>query len=271
MRYAATLVVVIALLIALPTTADEELWIPAAASNPGLHGTTWTSRIRLDPQSRLGRTNRGYRRRSSPSRPAPPTPRTVVIELAAEEHVKTLGRCGDALRRAPPGSHSAALDSTVLRPDREPRTTAGPRAPSARAFRLSQPVSPRRPSPFSAPPTGRATTASAPTSESSTPVPTKCRSRSPHVMPAPSPISASTASISGRTAGSRPMFSICWASPIRTWSSPMSASSGAAICWAISHRSTTAPVTERSSPHLWANTIRVDPSNWELGLRRHLT
>jgi len=47
MRNVATLVVIIALLIVLPAVADEELWIPAAASNPGLHGTVWTTELWL--------------------------------------------------------------------------------------------------------------------------------------------------------------------------------------------------------------------------------
>lgn len=47
MRHFTSLVVIAMLLVTVPAAAEEELWIPAAASNPGFHGTMWTTELWL--------------------------------------------------------------------------------------------------------------------------------------------------------------------------------------------------------------------------------
>lgn len=47
MRHIARLCIVVLVLASCTAVAEEELWIPAAASNPGLHGTAWTTDLWL--------------------------------------------------------------------------------------------------------------------------------------------------------------------------------------------------------------------------------
>lgn len=50
MRYLVTILVTVIMIVASAAFALETLWIPAAASNPGLHGTVWTTDLWLYSQ-----------------------------------------------------------------------------------------------------------------------------------------------------------------------------------------------------------------------------
>ncbi len=86
MRHTTILLMVITLAVVLPAAADEELWIPAAASNPGLHGTMWTTDIWI--HSRVMDAPIEVSAAFFPDQAGIADPEEVVIELAAQEHVK---------------------------------------------------------------------------------------------------------------------------------------------------------------------------------------
>ncbi len=88
MRQTSTLfiVAVISLAIVLPATAEEELWIPAAASNPGLHGTMWTTELWL--MSRVMDESIEIRSSFFPDRAGNTAPEEVVITLEPNSQIE---------------------------------------------------------------------------------------------------------------------------------------------------------------------------------------
>ncbi len=85
MRHFAPAVIVIALFIA-PATTAEELWIPAAASNSGLHGTMWTTDLWL--QSRVLDAPMEIIATFHPDQAGTTAPEEIVIELQPNAQVE---------------------------------------------------------------------------------------------------------------------------------------------------------------------------------------
>jgi len=102
MRQIATLVIVMALLVVLPATAEEELWIPAAASNPGLHGTMWTTQLWLG--SRVADSPIEVRAAFFPDQTGTVDPSEVVIEIGPSNQVEILDAVASLFGEDRPGA-----------------------------------------------------------------------------------------------------------------------------------------------------------------------
>lgn len=86
MRHITLSFIVILLVTVFPSTAEEELWIPAAASNPGRHGTMWTTDLWI--HSRVMDAPIEVSAAFFPDQAGTTAPEESVIELDAGEHVK---------------------------------------------------------------------------------------------------------------------------------------------------------------------------------------
>ncbi len=86
MRQVAISLIIVLVAIVLPATAEEELWIPAAASNPGLHGTMWTTDLWL--LSRVTDESIEVRAAFFPNRAGTSAPEEVVITLEPSSQIE---------------------------------------------------------------------------------------------------------------------------------------------------------------------------------------
>jgi hypothetical protein len=102
MRQVATLFIVIALFIVLPATAEEELWIPAAASNPGLHGTMWTTQLWLG--SRVVDSPIEVRAAFFPDQVGTADPAEVTIEIQPSSQIEILDAVATLFGENRPGA-----------------------------------------------------------------------------------------------------------------------------------------------------------------------
>ncbi len=102
MRHVTTFVVVIVLLIVLPAAAEEELWIPAAASNPGLHGTMWTTQLWLG--SRVVDIPIEVRAAFFPDQTGTAEPEEATIEIQPSTQVEILDAVATLFGEDRPGA-----------------------------------------------------------------------------------------------------------------------------------------------------------------------
>jgi len=86
MRIIARLTVIVLILIACIATAEEEQWIPAAASSPGAHGTMWTTDLWL--ASRVLDVPMEVRAAFFPEQTGTTEPVEVVIQIEPMAHVE---------------------------------------------------------------------------------------------------------------------------------------------------------------------------------------
>lgn len=102
MRRLAVSFVIALLAIVLPATAQEELWIPAAASNPGLHGTLWTTELWLG--SRVADAPIEVRAAFLPDQEGTAEPEEVVIAIEASTQVEILDAVATLFGEDRPGA-----------------------------------------------------------------------------------------------------------------------------------------------------------------------
>lgn len=94
--------IIVLLAIVLPAAAEEELWIPAAASNPGLYGTMWTTELWLG--SRVEDAPIEVRAAFFPEQEGTADPEEVVITLEASTQVEILDAVATLFGESRPGA-----------------------------------------------------------------------------------------------------------------------------------------------------------------------
>jgi hypothetical protein len=102
MRTTVTLCIVLVALTATAHVTEEELWIPAAASNPGLHGTMWTTDLWLG--SRVLDAPIEVRAAFLPDQQGVAEPDEVIIELQPSTQVEILDAVATLFGENRPGA-----------------------------------------------------------------------------------------------------------------------------------------------------------------------
>lgn len=113
MRHLAIFPIVILLMAVLPATAEVELWIPAAASNPGLHGTVWTTDLWL--QSRVLDAPIEVVATFHPDQTGTMTPEEIVIDLQPRTQIEIRDAVAMLFSENRPGGDPPAIRLPVLR------------------------------------------------------------------------------------------------------------------------------------------------------------
>jgi len=112
MRQLAIFLVIALIAVVLPATAEEELWIPAAASNPGLHGTMWTTQLWLT--SRVIDSPIQVRAAFLPDQAGTVDPEEVTIEIQPSAQVEILDAVATLFGESRPGAIRLRSDYPFL-------------------------------------------------------------------------------------------------------------------------------------------------------------